>query len=82
MTARGALNAAITGVLFAWLVLILMAFHQPKIYDVRIFGVAMLFGALFAVIVRAVISLTSPPGSRARADGQEDETSGDSARTL
>jgi hypothetical protein len=60
VTARGALNAAITGVLFAWLVLILMAFHQPKIYDVRIFGVAMLFGALFAVVVRAVISLTSP----------------------
>jgi len=60
VTARGALTTAIAGVLFAWLVLVLMAFHQPKIYDVRIFGAAALLGALFAIIVRALISLTSP----------------------
>jgi hypothetical protein len=42
----------VAGALFAWLLLILMAFHQPKIYDVRIFGVAALVGAVFALIVR------------------------------
>ena len=67
MTLRGALTSAIAGVLFAWLVLILMAFHQPKIYDLSIFAWSTLAGAIFAIVMRGIALLaprveTSPAG--------------------
>jgi hypothetical protein len=49
---RALLPSMIGGILFAWLLLILMAFRQPKIYDFRIFALATVAGALFALIVR------------------------------
>jgi sigma-B regulation protein RsbU (phosphoserine phosphatase) len=49
---RALLPSVIGGVLFAWLLLILMAFRQPKIYDLRIFALATATGALFALAVR------------------------------
>ena len=59
---------AIGGVLFAWLVLILMAFHQPKIYDLGVFAWASLAGLIFALIMHGIASLaprveTSPSGT-------------------
>ena len=51
---RAALITSIAGVLFAWLVLILMAFHQPKIYDERIFFLAAIAGIIYALIVRLI----------------------------
>jgi len=68
VTARGALTAAVAGVLFAWLVLILMAFHQPKIYDVAVFAWTTLAGVVFAIVMRGIAALaprieTSPAGT-------------------
>ena len=67
MKLRSALTTSLAGVLFTWLVLILMAFHQPKIYDVRIFVLATFAGVLFALVMRAIASAaprveTSPTG--------------------
>jgi len=53
-------GAAIGGILFAWLVLVLMAFHQPKIYDLRIFGLATLAGIVFALAARFAASRMAP----------------------
>ena len=63
MRARFPLTTVVAGILFTWLVLILMAFHQPKIYDVRVFGWATLAGALFTLIVRALASLVPADGT-------------------
>lgn len=57
MTLRGAVTTAVAGILFAWLVLILMAFHQPKIYDVAIFAWSTLAGVIFALCMRAIALL-------------------------